>query len=102
MLKTNMCHYYMEEFKKKVEEIVESDIHNKWCHFSEKYPDFFEHYPKLMAMACETQDKYSFYERFDYFMKMKQAIDTNNVTTDQADIVIGEHLAQTYLPKIKK
>lgn len=97
-----MCPQCMEEFKKKVEEIVESDVHDKWHHFIERFPDCFEQYPKLMEMACETQDKSSFYERFEYFITMKQAIDTKSMTNDQADIVIGEHLAQTYLPKFKK
>lgn len=91
----------MDSFKTQVEEIIESNVNDKWTHFSTKYRETFARYPKLMRMACETTEKSSFHNRFQYFMKLKQTIDVNEITHDQADIIAGEHLAEEYLPNLK-
>jgi hypothetical protein len=87
------------DFKPQIEEIIESTVDNKFAFFSEKYKETFTRYPKLMKLACETADKESFYSRFRYFMDMKQTIQTNELSHEQADILVGQHLADEYLPK---
>lgn len=89
----------MDELKKQVQVIVESDVKNKWDHFCEIYIDAFKRYPKLMKMACEVDDVDNFFRRFSYFLNMKESIDVKERTADEADVEVGQHLADAYLPK---
>ena len=89
----------MDELKEQVQVIVESDIKHKWDHFSEIYTDAFKRYPKLMKMACEIDDIDNFFNRFSYFLNMKESIEVKERTNDEADVEVGQHLADAYLPK---
>jgi len=89
----------LSDFRQQVEEIIHSTVENKHSVFYEKYKETFIRYPKLMKMACEATDKKAFDARFRYFMDMKHNIDSKELTNDQADVLIGQHLADEYLPK---
>lgn len=60
---------------------------------------FFDRYPSLAEM-CLTSD--SFDEKaLACMLEQKRRVNSSNVTQHEASVVVGEHLAKTYIPMYK-
>jgi hypothetical protein len=89
----------MNSLKTAVYEIVDSDLPNKYGTFETKYPHHFKSHPRLMKMACEPDlCVQTFKSMFESFCAMKEHMDNSDISREAAEKVIGQNLANEYLP----
>lgn len=89
----------MDGLRAAVYEIVDSDLPNKMETYQHKYPEFFKSHPRLMNMACEsTLSVQTFKTMFEHLCVMKTRIDNDDISRDAAEKIVGQSLADEYLP----
>jgi hypothetical protein len=89
----------MNELKSKIYEIVDSDIPNKYETFKEIHPYYFQTYPRLMKLACDSSvNADEFKQKLEHFLFVKSQMDDMDITRDEAEKHIGQSLADEYLP----
>jgi hypothetical protein len=62
--------------------------------FRKSFPEFVEKYPMLFQMACEPDFNM---ERLVYMLRMRDAVNQQNVSQHQASVSVGENLFQEYV-----
>ena len=64
--------------------------------------DIREKYPKLYAMIIADEDP-SALEKVRYMLMMSERIENEEISSDQADVLVGQRFANEYIdPLIKK
>ena len=90
----------MDHLKNIVITIIQSNHEKKEEYFQALYKDEFSKYPRLMKLACNATDESKFMEQFNYFMRMKERIHEKTISQNDADVDIGERLANVYLKNV--
>ncbi len=79
-----------------VKEIVhlDSSIPDKKKYIQRKYPLFAEHYPMLLELSL--QEDFDM-KRLEYMLKLKDAVENENMSQHDASVHVGQHLYDKYV-----
>jgi len=90
----------MNNLKDAVITILRSNHENKEEFYQQVYTDEFLKFPRLMKLACNENDELKFMKQFNYFVQMKERLSEKSISQHNADVEIGERLANIYLKNV--
>ena len=73
---------------------LDSSISDKKKYIQRKYPLFAEHYPTLLELSL--QEDFDI-KRLEYMLKLKDAVDNQNMSQHDASVHVGQHLYDKYV-----